>query len=467
MNATSPETPMESRAATHDLPAGADPLTPRAQGLYDPAREHDSCGVGFVADMKNRKSHAILEKGLQILVNLDHRGAVGADPTLGDGCGVLTQIPHAFLRGGMREARLHPAGARSLRHRPVLHAARRRGAGKGAGDRRISPSLGEGQTVLGWRDVPVESSVLGERVKAVEPVMQQIFIGRRRRHRHRGRFRAPTLHHPQGGFEPALRHQGPEARRVLSGVAVVAHHHLQGHGAGQPARALLPRPSGPALRDRAGAGASAVRHQHVSVLAPRASLSDGRAQRRDQHAARQPQLDGGAAGERRFRAVRQRHPEVVAGLLRGAVGHRLLRQRARVPGARRLFAEPRDDDADPGGLGGQSAHGRGAARLLRIPRRADGAVGRAGGGRLHRRSADRRDARPQRPEARALLRDGRRSRGARLRDGRASRSPRRASSPSGACSPARCCWSTSSSTASCPTPRSSSRCRARTPTPSG
>src|SRR5271168_1724897 len=84
-------------AASTPAPRGADPLTPRAQGLYDPANEHDSCGVGFVADMKNRKSHGILEKGLQILVNLDHRGATGADATLGDGCGVLTQIPHAYF----------------------------------------------------------------------------------------------------------------------------------------------------------------------------------------------------------------------------------------------------------------------------------------------------------------------------------------------------------------------------------
>src|SRR5580704_8320328 len=74
-----------------------DPALPPAQGLYEPRYEHDSCGVGFVADLKNRKSHDILEKGLQILVNLDHRGAVGADPSLGDGCGVLTQIPHAFF----------------------------------------------------------------------------------------------------------------------------------------------------------------------------------------------------------------------------------------------------------------------------------------------------------------------------------------------------------------------------------
>ena len=420
MNATSRETPIiESRVADEDLRPGADPLTPRAQGLYDPAKEHDSCGVGFVADMKNRKSHAILEKGLQILVNLDHRGAVGADPTLGDGCGVLTQIPHDFFAseceklGFALPAPGHYAIGQFFMPRDAAARAQ-------VVETVNFAVAGEGQTVLGWRDVPVDSSVLGERVKAVEPVMQQIFIGRGDQHRDRGRLRAPAVHHPQGRLEPALRRQGPEARRILSGVAVVPHDQLQGHGAGAPARALLPRPSGPALRDGAGAGASALRDQHLPVLAAGAPLSHGRAQRRDQHAARQPQLDGGAAGERRFRTVRQRHPEAVADLLRRAVGHRLLRQCARVPRARRLFAEPRDDDAHPGSLGGQSAHGRGAARLLRISRLADGAVGRAGRGRLHRRAADRRDARPQWPEAGALLRDRRRSRRARLRDGRSS-----------------------------------------------
>ena len=76
------------------LPPGEQPP---AQGLYDPALEHDSCGVGFVANMKNAKSHDIIVKGLNILRNLDHRGAVGADPKAGDGCGILTQIPHEFF----------------------------------------------------------------------------------------------------------------------------------------------------------------------------------------------------------------------------------------------------------------------------------------------------------------------------------------------------------------------------------
>src|SRR5579862_1778123 len=97
MNATTQPTLCETDGGARGAPLGLDPLTPRAEGLYDPANEHDSCGVGFVADMKNRKSHAILEKGLRILINLDHRGATGADATLGDGCGVLTQSRHAFF----------------------------------------------------------------------------------------------------------------------------------------------------------------------------------------------------------------------------------------------------------------------------------------------------------------------------------------------------------------------------------
>src|SRR6201991_153488 len=72
--------------------------TPKAQGLYDPANEHDSCGVGFVANIKGRKSHEVIDCGLKILVNLDHRGAVGADPLVGDGAGCMIQIPDALLR---------------------------------------------------------------------------------------------------------------------------------------------------------------------------------------------------------------------------------------------------------------------------------------------------------------------------------------------------------------------------------
>src|SRR5882757_11582209 len=77
--------------------ATADPGVPEAQGLYDPALDKDSCGVGFIADIKGRKSHQIVEDALTILLNLEHRGAVGADPRAGDGAGILVQIPHKFF----------------------------------------------------------------------------------------------------------------------------------------------------------------------------------------------------------------------------------------------------------------------------------------------------------------------------------------------------------------------------------
>ncbi len=88
-------------AQSHDVAPlrgdSADPGTPPVQGLYDPALDKDSCGVGFIADIKGRKSHQIVEDGLRILCNLEHRGAVGADPRMGDGAGILVQIPHKFF----------------------------------------------------------------------------------------------------------------------------------------------------------------------------------------------------------------------------------------------------------------------------------------------------------------------------------------------------------------------------------
>src|SRR3954464_3042179 len=91
----------ERRPSASDQPKPAestvhDPGLPDAQGLYNPANEKDACGVGFIADLKNRKSHTIVGQGLSILKNLAHRGAVGADPMMGDGCGILVQIPHRF-----------------------------------------------------------------------------------------------------------------------------------------------------------------------------------------------------------------------------------------------------------------------------------------------------------------------------------------------------------------------------------
>ena len=155
-----------------------DPGLPDAVGLYDPAQEKDACGVGFVADMKNRGSHAIIEMGLQILLNLDHRGAVGADPKAGDGCGMLVQMPDAFLRAECAALgiTLPPLGDYAAGLIFLPRDPEGRAFCESTVERVIAD---EGQTFLGWRDVPVDSSGLGESVKPTEPVIRQLFVSRK------------------------------------------------------------------------------------------------------------------------------------------------------------------------------------------------------------------------------------------------------------------------------------------------
>jgi glutamate synthase (NADPH/NADH) large chain len=150
---------------------------PERQGLYDPANEHDACGVGFVAHIKGRKSHAIVEHGLLILKNLTHRGAVGADPKASDGAGILIQLPDRFLREEMAKqgVKLPPAGQYGV----GMVFLPREPASRLACEYEIERAVkDEGQVLLGWRDVPVDSADLGESVKRVEPVIRQVFIGR-------------------------------------------------------------------------------------------------------------------------------------------------------------------------------------------------------------------------------------------------------------------------------------------------
>ncbi|MDB6170122.1 MAG: hypothetical protein JWM88_2986 [Verrucomicrobia bacterium] len=150
---------------------------PAKQGLYDPWFEHDACGVGFVVDMHGRKSHQILQQALQVLTNLDHRGASGAEANTGDGAGVLLQLPHKFFQEAARKARIplpepgqYGVGMIFLPRNPTV---RRRVEEKFA---QIIQS--EGQTFLGWRTVPTENASLGETAKAYEPTIRQVFIGR-------------------------------------------------------------------------------------------------------------------------------------------------------------------------------------------------------------------------------------------------------------------------------------------------
>ncbi|WP_223115982.1 glutamate synthase-related protein [Oryzomicrobium terrae] len=150
---------------------------PAAQGLYDPVNEKDACGVGFVAHIKNQKSHAIVEQGLQILKNLDHRGATGYDPLLGDGAGILIQMPDAFLReeAGKQGIALPQAGDYACGIVFLPQSANGRAACESVMARVI---FEEGQTLLGWRDVPRDNRGLAEAARAIEPVMRQAFIAK-------------------------------------------------------------------------------------------------------------------------------------------------------------------------------------------------------------------------------------------------------------------------------------------------
>ncbi|MDP3842491.1 MAG: glutamate synthase-related protein [Oxalobacteraceae bacterium] len=150
----------------------------RAQGMYDPSNEHDACGVGFIAHIKGVKTHSVIEQGLLILKNLDHRGAVGADKLMGDGAGILIQIPDRYYREEMAKhgVELPPLGEYGVGmvFLPKEHASRM------ACEQEMERAVrAEGQIVLGWRDVPVDLEMpMSPTVRAKEPFIRQIFVGR-------------------------------------------------------------------------------------------------------------------------------------------------------------------------------------------------------------------------------------------------------------------------------------------------
>ncbi len=144
------------------------------KGLYDPRYEHDSCGVGFVVDVKGKQSHDIVQQGLKVLNRLAHRGAVGADPKTGDGAGLLIQIPHEFYTKVV-DFKLPKAGAYAtglifLPQNKKLYAIC-----KDVVEKIIEE---QGQIFLGWRKVPVNNSVIGENARKTEPIIEQIFIAK-------------------------------------------------------------------------------------------------------------------------------------------------------------------------------------------------------------------------------------------------------------------------------------------------
>ena len=266
--------PMElAPCATNSSPAGA--ATPphlAAHGLYDPADEHDACGVGLIAAIDGKPRRQVVEAGIAALKSVWHRGAVDADGKTGDGAGIHVQIPQEFFKEYIRSR------------------ARRRGAGKlgvgmvflprtdlGAQERcRVIVEreiLAYGYTIYGWRQVPVNVEVIGEKANATRPEIEQIMIANSTGDVG-GAVRARSLRHP-----PPHREGGDrgEDQGLLHLLAVLPLGHLQGHVPGRAADGLLSRPARRALRLELRDLSPALFDQHLPDLASGAALPRHRA----------------------------------------------------------------------------------------------------------------------------------------------------------------------------------------------
>ena len=153
------------------------PLPPFQHGLYDPKFEKDSCGVGFIANIKGVKSHDIIKDGLQILLNLQHRGACGCDQETGDGAGILIQLPHKFFSEACSQLglTLPESGSYGVAFAFLPKDATERTACEKAIEKLCKET---GLKFLGWRDVPVDSNSVGWLARSQEPYMKQAFIGK-------------------------------------------------------------------------------------------------------------------------------------------------------------------------------------------------------------------------------------------------------------------------------------------------
>ena len=377
-------------------------------GLFDPAQEKDSCGVGFIADIKGRQSHKLVQDALTILLNLEHRGAVGADPRAGDGAGILVQTPHKFLAKKAAEIgfALPPPGDYAV---GVLFLPHEEAWRQEIMDIYVAIAAQEGMKVLGWRDVPTDNSTLGESVKPTEPVHKQVFLAR-----------SPTMRSEQD-FERRLY----ILRKTISSTLYGRRERRLSHyyPVSISCRTLIYKGMFladqlntyyPDLHDPDFESALALMHQRFSTNTfPTWSLA---------HPYRMIAHNGEIntlRGNINWMAARQASvsspkfgddiKQAVADLLRRPVRHGLLRQRARIPVQGGYPLAHAMMMMIPEAWAGNPLMRRGAPRLLRIQRRADGAVGRPGRDRLHQRPADRRDARPQRAAPGALHRHPRRT----------------------------------------------------------
>ncbi len=351
-------------------PGGARTAPPPKQGLYDPQFEHDACGVGFVVNIKGKKSHAIVEQALQVLLNLDHRGACGCEANTGDGAGILMQMPHEFLKVATAKSGFKLPGAGPIRRRHGVHAARiAQRARDGESDVREHRCRGRPARPRLARHSDEQCVARRDRQGRPSRSCGRCSSGAIATVDRRPGVRAQALRHPQAGG--ATQSATAERSRAATGFTFPACRARRSftRACCMPEQVAKYYPD---LRDPgdgigAGAGAFAVFHEHVSELGPRASVSLHRAQRRNQHAPRQHQLDARRAVEFRLRLVRRRHQENPAGHQHRRQRLGDVRQLPRIArhGGPRIAA--RDDDDDSRAVGKPREHGSGdGARFTNI-----------------------------------------------------------------------------------------------------
>ena len=151
---------------------------PKKQGLYDPRFEHENCGIGLIVDMKGRRSHSIIKGALEICVNLDHRGGCGCDPITGDGAGLFIQLPHKFFKSVCAKEcgfEVPEEGDYGVGFVYLSKDAKLRAEEESTIESVVSAEQLE---LIGWRDVPVNSTILGKASSECEPLMRQFFVKR-------------------------------------------------------------------------------------------------------------------------------------------------------------------------------------------------------------------------------------------------------------------------------------------------
>ncbi len=433
--------------------------TPPRSGALSSSREHDACGVGFVAHIKGHRSHAIVRQALEVLINLLHRGACGCEANTGDGAGILIQVPDAFLRKVVVLPICRPPARTASAWSSCRGAGRPRGdPGLHRADRRE-----EGQRLLGWRDVPSRRrAARRERAwrssRCSGSCSSGTGPGRGRAGRPRA-LRAQALRDPQAhraGRRPAAASRARPGPRSTSSACRRTRSSTRACSTADQIEGMFPDLADPDLDLGAGAGPPAVQHEHVPVVAARAPVPLRGAQRRDQHAPRQHQLDAGPRRPAEVERLRRRPAEAAAGhparaaattaAFDNVLEFLVMAGRPLAHAILMMIPEP---------LGADESMSRERRAFYEYHSSPDGAVGRPGLDRVHRRHGHRRGARPERPAAVALLRDPGRPGRHGLRGGRA-RHPSRARAAQGArCTPDGSSWSTRPRAASSTTRRSS------------